>query len=339
MGVKKEKGQLTTVFSIATFALLAFGIAAQLMSEAMGYTPMLTDYFSYLLPMIAGGFLAHYLIIKLRNGGKFWKIFLNILLIIVLLWSALCIVAFTIYQFDRSSQQDTYGNGWYLSWVDLKEETQYMLSKCHLFGHGDAYYQYPDDLIDPDVYIIDDLPQDVQEAIMERDRVGVFRHYRWDRILPVLSYTYGFWVTILFGVITIGWCLSAIASFRKLNTWWEKAAYGICSILIAVQLIYPLLGGLGVVACLIPHPFSMDWRMTLLDVIPQLGIIFALMKTSHLNAPERATCSSPQTFLTDICLLQQLEQSLSERHAHHHPAGKCNGERKNLSLRRDEWYT
>ena len=122
---------------------------------------------------------------------------------------------------------------------------------------------------------------------MERDRVRVFRHYRWNRILPVLSYTYGFWVTILFGVITIGWCLSAIASFRKLNTWWEKAAYGICSILIAVQLICPLLGGLGVVACLIPHPFSMDWRMTLFAVIPQLGIMFALMRTSHPKASER----------------------------------------------------
>ena len=162
-----------------------------------------------------------------------------------------------------------------------------MLSKCHLFGHGEAYFQYPDDLIDPDEYLFDDLPGDVQEAILERGRTNIFMSFRWNKILPVLSYTYGFWVTILFGVITIGWCLSAIASFRKLNAWWEKAAFGICGTMITLQLIFPLLGGLGMLACLIPHPFSMDWLSTLLAVIPQLVVMHALLKTSHPKATAR----------------------------------------------------
>lgn len=287
MGETKEKNWFTTMFPTASLALLVFGIAAQLMSEAMGYTPMLKEYFTYLLPMVAGGFLAYYLAIKLNNGGKVWKILLIILLIVVLVCSVLCIALYTIYQFHEQAQYHTFGNGWYLAWVDLKEETQHMLSKCHLFGHGEAYFQYPDDIIDPDEYLFDDLPGDVQEAILERGRANIFMIFRWDKILPVLSYTYGFWVTILFAVIAVIWCICAIGSFRKLNAWWEKAAFGICGTTITLQLIFPLLGGLGMLACLIPHPFSMDWTSTLLAVIPQLVVMHALLKTSHPKATAR----------------------------------------------------
>jgi len=170
-----------------------------------------------------------------------------------------------------------------LNWADLKEEVRYMLSRCRLFGHGEAYYQYPDELIDPEVWVIDDLPQDVRNAMMERDRVWIFRHFRWDMILPVLSYIYGLWVTVLFAVITVGWCGSAMISFGKLNAWWEKALYAVCGLLIAVQLILPLLGGLGIIACITPHPFSMDWQVTILAVTPQLGIMLALLRSSSVN--------------------------------------------------------
>lgn len=57
----------------------------------------------------------------------------------------------------------------------------------------------------------------------------------------------------------------------------------LCGVLIAEQLIIPLLGGLGIVACLIPHPFSMDWQVTLLTVTPQLGIMIARIKSNRLN--------------------------------------------------------
>lgn len=267
----------------ASVLLLAFGITAQILSEMMGYTLMVGEYFLYLLPSIATGFLSYYLVIKLRNGNKICKICLFIILIAVLVWSAFMAVMFVDIQFDADYQKTVYGNGWYIDWADLKEEVQHMLSKCHLFGHGDAYYQYPDALIDPKVWIIDDLPQNVQNAMMERDRAKIFRHYRWDMILPVLSYIYGFWITILFAVITVAWCIAAIGAYRKINIWWEKILYAVCGILIAVQMIFPLLGGLGIIACLTPHPFSMDWQVTLIAVTPQLGIMFALIKSSNLK--------------------------------------------------------
>lgn len=43
------------LFILTTFALLVFGIASQVMSEAMGYTLMVGEYFLYLLPSIATG--------------------------------------------------------------------------------------------------------------------------------------------------------------------------------------------------------------------------------------------------------------------------------------------
>lgn len=53
---KYEKTRITKLLGISTFALLAFGIFAQVLSEMMGYTPMLDDYFLYLLPTVIVGF-------------------------------------------------------------------------------------------------------------------------------------------------------------------------------------------------------------------------------------------------------------------------------------------
>lgn len=281
--MKEEKCRFDKVLILGSVMLLAFGITAQILSEMMGYTPMLAGYLLHLLPTVAAGALAYYLVLKLRHGGKAGEFILAILLLVAFVWSLLMIVLFIDMQFDEYYQDASYGNGWYVSWVNLKEEARYMLSKCHLLGHGDAYYQYPDALIDPEVWIIDDLPQDVQNAMMERDRAEIFQHFRWDMILPVLSYMYGFWITILFALITIAWCASAVLSYGKLHVWWEKALYIVCGLLITVQLIFPLLGGLGIVACLIPHPFSMDWSVTILTVAPQLGIMLALIKSGCLN--------------------------------------------------------
>lgn len=281
MNEKTENSRFEKAFLIMNVILLAFGIMAQILSELMGYTPLLTDYFLHLLPSVAAGFLGYYLMIRFRNGGKTGKVILAVFLIIVFAWSAFMIVMFADVQFDDYYQDETYGNGWYFGWANRKEEAQYMLSKCHLFGHGDAYYQYPDELIDPEVWVIDDLPQDVQNAMMERDRSKIFRHFRWDMLLPVLAYTYGFWITLLFALITVGWCVAAIGAFKKLNVWWEKIVYAVCGVLIAEQMIFPLLGGLGIIACLTPHPFSMDWQVTLIAVIPQLSVMLALLKSSR----------------------------------------------------------
>ena len=278
---KTGKYRFEKAFFIMSGILLTFGIMAQVLSELMGYTPLLTDYFLYLFPSVAVGFWGYYLMTRLRNSGKTGKVILAVFLIVVLTWSAFMIVLFADVQFDDIYQDETYGNGWYFGWANRKKEAQYMLSKCRLFGRGDAYYQYPDELIDPEVWVIDDLPQDVQNAMMERDRAKVFRHFRWDMLLPVLSYTYGFWITILFSLITVGWCAAAIGAFRKLNVWWEKILYAVCGVLIAEQMIFPLLGGLGIIACLTPHPFSMDWQVTLMAVIPQLSVMLVLLKSGH----------------------------------------------------------
>ena len=278
---EKEKKNGIKRFGIINLAVLAFGIFAQILSEMMGYTPLLTNYFLHLLPSVAESFFAYYLMVKFRKGSKALKIILTVFLIIIFAWSVFMNFMFADVQFDDYYQREPYGNGWYFGWANRKEEAQYMLSKCHLFGQGDAYYEYPDDLIDPNVWIIDDLPVDVQNAMKERDRAEIFLHFRWDMLLPVLAYTYGFWITILFAAITIAWCVSAIAAFRKLNVWWEKILYAVCGALIAEQMIFPLLGGLGIIACLTPHPFSMDWEVTLLTVIPQLSVMFALLNSSH----------------------------------------------------------
>lgn len=267
----------------ASAMLLAFGIVAQILSERMGYLPLLTEYFLYLVPSVAVGFLAYFLMIKLRSCSNTGKVILTVFLILVFVWSAFYVVVCANMLFDERFKTETYGNGSYVAEADRKEEVQHMLSKCRLFGHGDAYYQYPEELIDPEQWIIKDLPQEVQNAIMERDRAKIFQRFRWDMLLPVLSYIYGYWITILFAVITAGWCICAVLSFRKLNLWWEKALYAVCGLLIAEQLIFPLLCGMGIAAVTLPHPFSLNWKVTLAILIPQLSVMFALVNPNGLN--------------------------------------------------------
>lgn len=301
MEKQKESRCCVKAFGIMSVLLLVFGIGTQIMSELMGYTPLLTDYFLHLLPSVAVGFLAYYLMTKLRKGREIGKAVLAVFLIVVFVWSVFMIVAFANLQFGDYYQNEPYGNGWYFGWANRKEEARYMLSKCHLFGRGDAYYQHPDELINPEVYNIDDLPQEVQNAMTERDRAKIFRHFRWDMILPVLAYTYGFWITILFAAITVGWCMAAVGTFKKLNAWWEKILHAVCGVLIAEQMIFPLLGGFGILACLTPHPFSMDWQVTLLAVVPQLSVMLALLKSSRPRNSANETISEEGEYVDGDC--------------------------------------
>lgn len=204
---------------------------------------------------------------------------MTLLLVVVLAWSAFMCGGFLKVQLDENYQYYIYGNGRYTGYVELKEETRYMLSKCHLFGHGEEYYEYPDALAESDQNF-ELLSEEEQQAQMERDRVRIFLRFRSDWILPVLSYTYGFWITLVFTAIGITWCIGAVGSFRKLNQWWEKILYGVCALVITEHIILPLLGGYGVVACLVPHPFSMDWELSITVLTPQLGVMFGLLHTS-----------------------------------------------------------
>ena len=272
---------------IATAFVLAFGILAQVLSEMMGDTPMLAKYLISLLPTAAVGFLVYDIVVKLRESNKLGKAVLAVLLVGMFAWVVFVADQLLTIQFDSHSQETVYGNGRYLALADVKEETRCLLSKCHLFGHGDAYYQYPEELAVPSVHSIEELPLDVQEAIMERDRTEIFSRFRYEMSLPVLSYVYGFWITILFAGIAIAWCVSAVSSFRKLNVWWEKVLYAGCGLVIAEQLIFPLLGGLGIVTCLLPHPFALEWRITITSVTPQLGLMFALLKSSKSKVEQK----------------------------------------------------
>ena len=66
MDVKKKKHWGIKAVITMSGILLTFGIMAQILSELMGYTPLLTDYFLYLLPSVAAGFLGYYLMTRLR---------------------------------------------------------------------------------------------------------------------------------------------------------------------------------------------------------------------------------------------------------------------------------
>lgn len=94
MNIKKEKRSNYKSLITMSIMLLVFGIMAQLLSEMMGYTPLLAGYFQHLIPSVAMGCFAYYLMIKLRNGNKAGRIIWTVLLVIIFAWSVFMIVMF-----------------------------------------------------------------------------------------------------------------------------------------------------------------------------------------------------------------------------------------------------
>lgn len=284
MDRKKRRKICSTLFIAATMSLLAFGVFSQILCEAMGYTPGLLRYLLGLIPACVVGFLAYAAVVHFPHGGKFCRFVKSLLLIAVVLWTILFGMVIAYLQME-DDQFVVYGAGWLYAWAYPEDETQYMLTKSHLFGHGDSYYEYPEALTESYTRGQTDLPVEAWHAFEERDRAeAVFRDYRTNRMLPVLSYTYGLWVSFLFAALAVGWCVAAMIALFLVHRWWEKLVYLLCFCLIAAQLILPLLGSFGMISSWIPHPFSLNWRVNVTAIAPQLGVMAGLVKVSRKDA-------------------------------------------------------
>lgn len=269
-------------FLFASLTLLMFGIFAQILCEAMGYDWYLFKYLLSLVPTVFTFFMLYSAVVLFPNAVTVFRFILSLLLGVTILWTVFS--GWVIV--DSHLQEDQFMVYKIYAWTYPKEEVQEMLDKSCFRGKGSGYYTYPDEIIVGYSRDQDDLPLDVSFAFDERDRAEVvFRNYRKQRTLPVLSYHYGLWVDYLFVAITVVWCIVAgIVSFQVYR-WWEKVTYLICYAIIALQLILPLLGAFGIINDWISIPFSAQWLLNMTLVAPQLGIMFALVKISRPSPP------------------------------------------------------
>ena len=279
---KKRKNRWAMAFFLATAALLLFGVAAQVLCEAMGYDHGFLKYLLLLLPAACAFFLLYHAVAGLRYADGFSRVLLILLLAAVLLWSALMGAALA----GRYLQEEQFIVYKFYAWTYPKDEVGYMLQKSRMFGQGDTYFQYADEILEGYDPHQEDLPLDVSFAFDERDVAeAVFGGFRKTRTLPVLSYTYGLWVNWLFALIAAVWCIAAGIAGIQLYRWWERLTYLLCFSLVALQVLLPLLGAFAVVHDWISIPFSANWFLNTTSIAPQLGIMFALVKTSRPAPP------------------------------------------------------
>ena len=259
---KIRKNRWAMAFLFASLALLLFGILAQVLCEAMGYDRHLFKYLMGLVPTVFVFFLLYCAVILYPDTVTVFRFLLSVLLGAMILWTVIAefAIAEVHLQKDQTIMLDSYTE------INPKVDVMYMFQSSRLFGEGDKYYIYP-------------------ENTAENYLKAVFGEYRMHRMLPALSYHYGLWIDWLFAVITVLWCsIAAIVSFQVYR-WWEKVTYLVCYVIIALQLILPLLGAFGIINDWGSHPFSANWLWNMTLVAPQLGIMFALVKTSRPSPP------------------------------------------------------
>lgn len=260
---------------LASIALLLFGIAEQILCEGVTDDRYFLKYLLGLIPAAGTFMLLYWATASFRKSGKVLRVLIILLLIVVFLQSALYGLAVAVCHLEED-QFIVYAM---YAWTYPREEVRYMLGKSHMFGHGEPYYEYPDAIMEGYERRQDDLPLDVKFAFDERDRAEVvFDEFRTFRTIPVLSYFYGLWVRWVFALLTTVWCAAALCAGLLLCRRREKLMYYFCYVLLAVQLVLPLLEAFGKINCWISHPFAANWGVNACYVAPQLGIMLALVR-------------------------------------------------------------
>lgn len=160
--------------------------------------------------------------------------------------------------------------------IDIHAEIQYTRSKSHWFGRGEPYYTYQDTYPTPDM-----TDEEYLQMCDISDR-ETSRAYELERqpssMLPILDYCYGKWVSALYALIAVFWCAGAIMGWKAVKGSWNRVLYGSCFLLLAAQVLGPLLEQLGILIWSMPVLFSeMDWDYWVLCVVPFFAAMAALI--------------------------------------------------------------
>lgn len=277
-------------FLAFTLALLAFGELAYVLGicmdnwvyewKAMVPEAVISRIFSrkHLLFVILGIAVC----ILLYNLLSHWKnhtawpkrlsAVLGIILLVLNLLSAFALYCAT--EYDRDGIPES---------IDIHAEIQYIRSKSHWFGRGDHYYSYPDawqgeDMTTEEYHEIRDI------ANGESIKAYYVFEQRSAPPLSILDYGYGMWVSGLYALVVVFWCVGALIGWKAVRGSWNRVLYGSCFLVLAAQVLGPLLEQFGVLIWVMPILFSdTDWLYWLACVVPQLTAMTFLLAGKEVN--------------------------------------------------------
>lgn len=268
----------------STLVLLAFGELAYVLGicmdnwvyewKAMVPEAVISRVFSrkhllFLILSIAVGILLYKLVgywKKRTARPKRLSVVLGILLLVLNLLSGFAL--YCVSEYDRGTIPDG---------IDIHAEIRYIRSKSRWFGRGDHYYTYPDPSPSEDMTM-----EEYHEMRDIANRESIKAYYIFEKpSAPLLSnfdYGYGMWFSGLYTLVAVFWCVGALAGWVSLRGIWNRVLYGSCFLLLAVQVVGPLLEQFGVLIWTMPVLFSdTDWLYWLVCVVPQLTAMTFLL--------------------------------------------------------------
>lgn len=288
--MKTQRNHAQKWFLGATLALVAFGELAYVLDsciccwmdewKALPPEAVISSIFSrkhllFLILSIAVGALLYALIHYWKKHAAYpnrLSVVLGILLLMLNLLSWFAIYCSSDFDRDRIPQD-----------IDIHAELRYIRSKSHWFGRGNHYYTYPDTSSTPDM-TVEEYQQmrdiSIRETVKAYDVFG----QRSAPLLPCLDYSYGKWVSALYALVAVFWCVGAIIGWKAVRGIWNRVLYGSCLLLLAAQVLGPLLEQLGVLIWPMPVLFSdMDWSYWIVCVAPLFAAMTFLLAEQKTN--------------------------------------------------------
>ena len=276
--IKWIQKHFALVFAVCSGGLLLFDVLCVYLCDRMDGANLLPEFLAWLLPVTAAFFAGGWVVLFLCRKIRWMRYVLAVPA--VLLVALNLFVAGTMLWVGNGMTPEMdldvveYGDDWDVLHGSKREAVRYLLSRCRLFGTGKEYYAYPDSaLTDPDT------TREIRRgAIAERSLAeAVFGEYRVRTTNPVLCYTYGLWVHMLYTLLAAGWFGSCVLGSRKLGSLKKKLLFWGSGLVPLLFVGWILLGGYGIIPDQLARLFSMEPEFAAIMVMPQITIMWMVL--------------------------------------------------------------
>lgn len=266
------------LFFVSSVVFLLLCTLALALGEKFGDVTYFTAYLVSLAIALGIGFLLYCVVTHLPRYGRAWKAVTNVILAIILLNTLRIPLMQTIHMIDYLFGSKSYGSSQSSEEVWISA----MISNRRFWGPAKDNFEYSEEL-NEEAY--GNLPYEVQIAHMKRsDSPYAQLCFQDVRLLTMLAYVYGSWIILIFAVVSVIWCITAIRIYLKLYSRWFEWVYLICFLAAANQVLTPVLFALELIptqSFLYDSFYSYGVKYIAYDFIVPLATMLAITKWNN----------------------------------------------------------
>ena len=304
---KRKKGFLITLMLLLVFAVIGqIGIDKISLESERGQYWEYESHLHYLgitIAITCAAIGLFFLVVRFFPvKKKLLKIIAWVLGIVLSSWMLFCSGNSIYRSFDSG---DVYGvAGLWLAYVDRLEEEQKVWNKSHWFGRGEEIYEYSyDEFTEAHSHLSlgNEDEEPYHSMLEERYKMeAVFQYCESDTMINVLSYFYGKWVWLIYGLLDICTVVLGASMLPLAGRLPGKIMFLAAWILLCVTVTLPALNGCALVFDLIGGPLftgtdSYYWLFGALTGGPAIGVMLGLVfrkNKTPLETLNVKTCSA-----------------------------------------------